>query len=238
MTSFQQRRISTGQESTKPGAVPTDQQGQAVIEQVKVGAVTAYVEHDPVTGQPLMLRTSSGKQSLYVYDGTGNPAALLTSDNYQAFAYSYDPYGVPTLTSNSGGSGVPQNPYLFKGGIQDRTTGWVHYGARWYNPGTGRWTQQDTLDAPLDPANANRYAYAGDDPVNNLDPLGRSCLSATIAFLSGDLVLAGEAIAIIVLGLAPDVTVTKLAAAGIIVTAIGTAGGVLALLLDAQDQCG
>ena len=69
---------------------------------------------------------------------------------------------------------MPQNPYLFKGGIQDRTTGWVHYGARWYNPGTGRWTQQDTLDNPLDPANANRCAYAGDDPINNLDPTGNS----------------------------------------------------------------
>ena len=50
----------------------------------------------------------------------------------------------------------------------------MHYGARWYNPITGTWTQQDTLDAPLDPANANRYAYAGDDPINGNDPLGLS----------------------------------------------------------------
>lgn len=51
-------------------------------------------------------------------------------------------------------------------------TGWVKYGQRWYNAGTGRWTQMDTLDAPLDPANANRYAYAANDPINNADPLG------------------------------------------------------------------
>ncbi len=36
------------------------------------------------------------------------------------------------------------------------------------------WTQQDSLDAPLDPNNANRYAYAGSDPVNNFDPTGRA----------------------------------------------------------------
>ena len=67
---------------------------------------------------------------------------------------------------------MPQNPYTFKIGLQDRATGWVKYGQHWYNPGVGRWTQMDTLDAPLDPANANRYAYAANDPVNNSDPLG------------------------------------------------------------------
>ena len=76
------------------------------------------------------------------------------------------------LTQSSGGNGEVQNPFLFQGGIKDRATGWVHFGARWYNPSTGRWTQQDTLDAPLDPTNANRYAFAGNDPVNNTDPVG------------------------------------------------------------------
>ncbi len=146
--------------------------GNPVVEQVKVGANTAYVENDPVTGQPLMLRTSSGIQALYVYAGTGSPVALLTDFASQAYAYSYDPYGVAVLTQSSGGNGEVQNPFLFQGGIKDRATGWVHFGARWYNPSTGRWTQQDTLDAPLDPANANRYAYAGNDPINNMDPTG------------------------------------------------------------------
>ncbi|WP_442860340.1 RHS repeat-associated core domain-containing protein [Arthrobacter sp. zg-Y40] len=48
----------------------------------------------------------------------------------------------------------------------------MKYGQRWYNPGVGRWTQMDTLDAPLDLANANRYAYVANDPINNSDPLG------------------------------------------------------------------
>lgn len=119
-----------------------------------------------------MLRTSSGMQSLYVHDGAGNPVALLTSAGYTAFAYNYDPYGVPALTADSGGLGTSQNPYTFKAGIQDRTTGFIKYGQRWYNPTTGRWTQQDTLDTPLNPHNANRYAFAANDPINNSDPLG------------------------------------------------------------------
>lgn len=79
-----------------------DQNGQPVIEQINRDGATAYVEHDPVSGEPLMLRTSTGMQSLYVYDGTGNPSVLVTSGAYRAFAYSYDPYGVPTLTEDGG----------------------------------------------------------------------------------------------------------------------------------------
>ncbi|WP_181408443.1 RHS repeat-associated core domain-containing protein [Schumannella sp. 10F1B-5-1] len=146
--------------------------GEPVVEQVKVGSDTAYIENDPVTGQPLLLQASSGVQSLYVYSGTGSPVAALTDYSYAAYAYKFDPYGVPTVTTNTGGNGYVQNPFVFSGGIQDRATGWIHYGARWYNPNVGRWTQQDTLDAPLEPANANRYAYAGGDPINAIDPTG------------------------------------------------------------------
>ena len=164
----------------------TDQQGQPVVEQVNLNGSTGYVEHDPVTGQPLMLRTSNGIQTLYVSDGIGNPIALLTDYSTQSYAYKYDPYGAAVLTNGGGNGGTQQNPYLFKGGVQDRTTGWVHFGARWYDPATGRWTQQDTLDNPLDPANANRYAYAGDDPINHVDPTGRiDCLGSSILAVGG-----------------------------------------------------
>jgi len=97
---------------------------------------------------------------------------------------------VPTLTKDSGGNGKPQNPYTFKQGLQDRSTGWVKYGARWYDPTTGRWTQQDTLDAPLDPRNANRYAFAANDPINNSDPLG---LASATAGYSACFLLCAEA---------------------------------------------
>lgn len=150
-----------------------DAVGNPVIEQIKYDGSTGYIERDPVTGEPLMLRTPSGMQSLYVYDGTGNPTALVTNGSYTATAYEYDPYGVPTLTEDSGGWGTPMNPYQFKGGLHDRTTNWVKFGHRWYSVAWGRFSQMDTLDAPLDPANANRYAFAANDPINLSDPTGQ-----------------------------------------------------------------
>jgi RHS repeat-associated protein len=205
----------------------TDAQGQPIIEQYAKDTATAYVEHDPVTGEALMLRTSSGMQSLYVYDGTGNPAALITSGAYTAFAYDYDPYGVPTITANSGGLGTSQNPYMFKAGIQDRVTGWVKYGQRWYNPSLGRWTQQDTLDAPLNPANANRYAFAANDPINNGDPLGLASAWATIVgAVVGGLVDAAVGVPLAI-GLTPVTSPVGGAAAGVVVG--GCLGGAVAV---------
>jgi RHS repeat-associated protein len=156
-----------------------DQHGNPVVEQVTLDGETGYVERDPVTGEPLLLRTPTGMQSLYVYDGTGNPLALVTNGSYTATAYEYDPYGVPTLTEDSGGYGTVMNPYQFKGGLHDRNTNWVKFGHRWYSVEWGRFSQQDTLDAPLDPGNANRYAFAANDPINHADPLGLAYAKVT-----------------------------------------------------------
>jgi RHS repeat-associated protein len=93
------------------------------------------------------------------------PVLLPTDFSTNGFSYSYDPWGAQTFNS---------------GGIKDVNRGLVHFGARWYDPTTGTWTQQDTLDSPLDPANANRYAYAGDDPINASDPTGASSLDCEV----------------------------------------------------------
>ncbi len=53
-------------------------------------------------------------------------------------------------------------------------SGYYHFGARYYDPSLGRWTQQDPVAGSLgDLGSADRYAYANDDPVNLVDPTGR-----------------------------------------------------------------
>ncbi|MER5458669.1 RHS repeat-associated core domain-containing protein [Micromonospora sp. NPDC002389] len=56
-------------------------------------------------------------------------------------------------------------------------TGFTKYGQRWYNPTQGRFTQQDNLSFIGNPRNGNRHAYAGCNPVTNIDPTGKDWIS-------------------------------------------------------------
>ncbi|MFF1571332.1 RHS repeat domain-containing protein [Leifsonia sp. NPDC058292] len=209
----------------------TDKNGQPVIEGYNVNGNQAYLFSDPKTGQPTMLSTSSDQDCLYVIDGIGNPVGLLTDFATNAFTFAYDPYGAANLTAGGTGNGAAQNPYLFKAGIQDRATGLVKFGQRWYNPTTGTWTQQDTLDTPLDPANANRYAFAGSDPINGSDPTGRSCSGAIVGASASVFVEALAGVAVI--AGSPSLVLGAAAAAGF---AVG-AGLTVAAVGDAVEEC-
>ena len=61
-------------------------------------------------------------------------------------------------------------PFGFAGGLYDPDTGLVRFGARDYDPFTGRWTSKDPI--LFAGAQANLYVYVGNDPVNSLDPSG------------------------------------------------------------------
>jgi RHS repeat-associated protein len=162
-------------EATSGGTTYTStygQGGQLVAYQDNAGN-SSTIFNDPVNGQASLL-TSSGITSAFIDDGIDNPVGVVDTagrgtDSTEAF----DPYGLPNYTGGTDYAAVVI-PYQFKNGIQDRASGLVKFGQRWYSPTTGGWTQRDTLDAPLDPANANRYAFAGDDPINGSDAAGSS----------------------------------------------------------------
>ncbi|WP_375387335.1 RHS repeat-associated core domain-containing protein [uncultured Amnibacterium sp.] len=182
-----------------------------------------FIYNDPHTGQPLFTEEkATDNGALIVYDGTGNPVALLETWNDISQSNAYDPFGLATVSSGSIPDVVAHNPYSFKGGIQDAATGLIKFGQRWYAASTGAWTQQDTLDAPLDPANANRYAYAGNDPINGFDPTGfvTSCETSqqvTTALGTGTAIVAAAA-AISAPTVIGGVSLGTLAAGGVILT--------------------
>jgi RHS repeat-associated protein len=85
----------------------------------------------------------------------------------------YDEFGVVTSDTNPG-----FQPFGFGGGIYDRDTRFVHFGARDYDAETGRWTVKDPLGFKA--GDTNQYAYAQGNPVTFTDPTGLADEDATI----------------------------------------------------------
>jgi len=82
----------------------------------------------------------------------------------------YSPTG--EVTSSTGTAGTVTLGYQSE--WTDGTTGDVNMASRWYNPTTGQFTSTDTVDnsAVPDTADANPFAYGGDNPLDGTDPTG------------------------------------------------------------------
>jgi RHS repeat-associated protein len=108
----------------------------------------------------------SGQTYRIVKDHRGSPRLVLDATSGQvAQRLDYDVWGRVTLDTNPG-----FQPFGFAGGLYDRDTGLVRFGARDYDPETGRWTAKDPI--LFEGGDANLYAYVQNDPVNWRDPEG------------------------------------------------------------------
>jgi len=74
----------------------------------------------------------------------------------------YDTFGHVIQDTNPG-----LQPFGFAGGLYDANTGLVRFGARDYDPETGRWTAKDPIG--FAGGDANLYGYVGGDAVNWTD---------------------------------------------------------------------
>jgi RHS repeat-associated protein len=155
--------------------------------------------------------------------------AILDITGATTAAYTYDPYGDQTTAT---GPLTSTNPLGYTGAIHDPHSGLLKLGERWYNPKTGRFTQQDTIERVGDPAQGNRYAYAADNPVNNTDPTGMMS-EGERDFWTG-VGIVGAAL----LGVAFAPAVLSGFALGVAITggiAVGVAGG--AFIRGGLDEC-
>ncbi len=82
----------------------------------------------------------------------------------------YDAWGNVLSDTNPG-----FQPFGFAGGLYDKDTGLVRFGARDYDPQIGRWTAKDPIG--FEGGDSNVYGYVNNDPINYFDPTGLYCLS-------------------------------------------------------------
>jgi RHS repeat-associated protein len=122
-----------------------------------------------------------------ITDHLGSPRLVLDAATGEiAQRMEHDEFGHVTLDTNPG-----FQPFGFGGGIYDRQTGLVHFGAREYDAETGRWTTKDPIG--FLGGDANLYAYVLNDPINNVDPFG---LQAPPSYLAAAMISAEYAAAI------------------------------------------
>ncbi|AUX41281.1 uncharacterized protein SOCE26_026910 [Sorangium cellulosum] len=146
-------------------------------------------------------------------DHLGSPRLVVDAASGQiAQRLDYDEWGNVTLDTNPG-----FQPFGFAGGLYDRETKLVRFGARDYDPSVGRWTSKDASGFAGGP---NFYAYGHNDPVNYVDPDGRLGILAT----AGVGFVAGGVGSIIMQGLTKGFGCVDYGEAAIAATAGGLAG--------------
>jgi len=120
-----------------------------------------------------------------ISDHLGSPRLIIdTGSGNVAQALEYDEWG--NILSDTYVGGVPLLPFRFAGGLYDADTKLIRFGARDYDPETGRWTSKDPIRFDGDGPNlygytdsvgkglvqTNFYGYTANDPVNFVDPEG------------------------------------------------------------------
>jgi RHS repeat-associated protein len=108
---------------------------------------------------------SSGAIRYLSSDALGSVRGVVSSGGSLTASTSYDAWGNPETTGGLGS----YTPFGFAGGYTD-PTGLLYFINRYYDPTTGQFMNVD----PEVAATGQPYAYAGDDPVDAVDPFGLS----------------------------------------------------------------
>lgn len=127
---------------------------------------TTSIQRDPQTGRPVS-QITNGEKRFYLQDHLGSTTALTTPSGTVARSYTYDPDG----NTSSTGTG-PEASLRFAAGHAIDGTGLYHFGARYYDPRTARWTQADPIQQLSSLTERPGYGYAAGDPINGADPSG------------------------------------------------------------------
>lgn len=151
---------------------------------VRDGSVTL---HYFAGGRRIAMLQNGDRLLFPITDHLGSTRVVADASGNVTARYDYRPYGQPIA-----GTDDITVSRTFAGALMNRASDLLLLGSRQYDPGLGRFLQPDSVVAdPIAPLGLNRYAYAGDNPVNLSDPNGRNpigffLIAGAIALLDHD----------------------------------------------------
>jgi RHS repeat-associated protein len=127
----------------------------------------------------IFTRTTSAGTFALLQDALGSTVDVADATGTLEAAYTYDPYGV---TSISGPTGINQFQFT---GRENEGNGLYFYRSRYYSPAFGRFISEDPIG--FGGGDANLYGYVLESPTNFRDPSGQCpwCIIAGIGALWG-----------------------------------------------------
>lgn len=136
-------------------------------------------------GLPIEQLDDKGTAAYYFHDAVGSTRLLLDAKGRAVGAFRFDAYGRTVARA-----GKARTPILFAGAYQDQESGLYYLVKRYYDPATAQFLSVDAaVGFTLAP-----YGYAGNNPVNAIDPTGEFgiLLGAAIGGIVGTVVNAGS----------------------------------------------
>jgi RHS repeat-associated protein len=120
------------------------------------------------------LMIKGGATYRIIKDHLGSPRLVVDiATNTVIQQMNYDVWGKVIQDTNPG-----FQPFGYAGGLYDRDTGLVRFGARDYDAATGRWTAKDPIG--FAGGDTNLYGYVVNDPVNKMDLLGLDTITVGV----------------------------------------------------------
>ena len=156
--------------------------GWAMIQELSKGKTNSYVYGLDLSSSMqgagtiggVLLGNFNGTNVFFAYDANGNVTDLVGTNGVTVAHYEYDPYGNTVAMT---GISAAANAFRFSTKYLDGETGLYYYGFRYYDPGTGRWLNRDTLGVF---GGSNLYSLLNNSPIAKIDVLGMAALNTWV----------------------------------------------------------
>lgn len=128
--------------------------------QIKGGVVSKHIQFN---GETIARKVGSVVNWIH-NDHLGSVNVITDAAGSEVVRYRHRPFG-----ERFGASNTTQEETDFLGERLDAESGLIYQRSRYYDPVLGRYTSADRMNPQISSVGPNRYAYAGNDPINHFD---------------------------------------------------------------------